>query len=275
MRWQISGVKLFLSCVSDEFGVYRDALRQRADAAECRGQDPGGFQGARRRHAQDARGVHRAVRGGRPFRRRHDGLDAGAEQRRRSAQAPPELEARLAEKGLGRDALQDAYLHAMGGVARDRLRQGPPDRRAGRGRSARPKLRADDASRAAQAQHLERLRAINRYPGPPFTSADNLVAQIFASAVIDALVKAADACRHASRATCRSLRSATSSRAARRTLDGLARGARRTAKGAAVVGRALHGLGGIGKTRLAIEYAWATRPTIRRCCSCAPTTRRP
>ena len=47
-----------------------------------------------------------------------------------------------------------------------------------------------DASRAAQAQHLDRLRAIDRYPGPPFTSADNLVAQIFSSAVIDALVKA-------------------------------------------------------------------------------------
>ena len=53
-------------------------LAQGADAAERRGQNPGGFQGARRRHAEDARGLHRALRGGRPFRRRHGGLDAGA-----------------------------------------------------------------------------------------------------------------------------------------------------------------------------------------------------
>jgi uncharacterized protein (TIGR00245 family) len=53
-----------------------------------------------------------------------------------------------------------------------------------------PAFEPTDASRALQADHLKRLRAIDRYPGEPFTSADKLVAQIFASAVIGALVKA-------------------------------------------------------------------------------------
>ena len=48
-----------------------------------------------------------------------------------------------------------------------------------------------DASRASQAEHLMRLKAMDRYPAPAFTSADNLIAQIFSSAVLEALSKAA------------------------------------------------------------------------------------
>jgi tetratricopeptide (TPR) repeat protein len=53
-----------------------------------------------------------------------------------------------------------------------------------------PKYQATDASRAAQAGHLARLKAMERYPGEPFTSPDNLSKQILASAILDLLVKA-------------------------------------------------------------------------------------
>jgi hypothetical protein len=37
-----------------------------------------------------------------------------------------------------------------------------------------PKYMATDASRAAQAAHIERLKAMDRYPGCTFASPDNL-----------------------------------------------------------------------------------------------------
>ena len=52
-----------------------------------------------------------------------------------------------------------------------------------------PKYMATDASRAAQAAHLARLKAMERYPGCTFTSPDNLANRIWAS-VLDLLVKA-------------------------------------------------------------------------------------
>ena len=46
-----------------------------------------------------------------------------------------------------------------------------------------------DASRAAQQGHLQRLRAIERYPGITFTSPDNLAKQVLSSTVLDLLVR--------------------------------------------------------------------------------------
>ncbi len=108
-------------------------------------------------------------------------------------------------------------------------------------------------SKVAQAEHLDRLREVGRYPEVRFTDRNDLVAQIFASAVIDALVKAASIpVRQPRNVPFASLGPLFIGRDA--ALDAL-RAALEGGAGAAVVGRAVHGLGGIGKTRLAIEYA--------------------
>ena len=52
-----------------------------------------------------------------------------------------------------------------------------------------PKYKPTDASRAAQAAHLERLKAMGRYPGCTFTSPDNLAKSILSSAILDLLVE--------------------------------------------------------------------------------------
>src|SRR5271166_3862004 len=53
-----------------------------------------------------------------------------------------------------------------------------------------PKYTPTDASRAAQATHLARLKAMDRYSGCTFTSPDNLAKHILSSAILDLLVKA-------------------------------------------------------------------------------------
>ena len=78
----------------------------------------------------------------------------------------------------------------MGSLARGRIQQGRSQTESGHRRAgecgARPKIRPTEASRASQAEHLRRLKAINIYPGEPFTSADNLARQVLTSAVLDA-----------------------------------------------------------------------------------------
>ena len=52
-----------------------------------------------------------------------------------------------------------------------------------------PNFKSTDESRAAQAAHLERLKAFNRYPGCEFQNPDDLAKDIAYSAILDLLVK--------------------------------------------------------------------------------------
>jgi tetratricopeptide (TPR) repeat protein len=53
-----------------------------------------------------------------------------------------------------------------------------------------PNHRPTDASRAAQAAHLKRLKAMERYPGCTFASPDSLAKYIFSSPILDLLARA-------------------------------------------------------------------------------------
>ena len=120
-------------------------------------------------------------------------------QRRRSVddllRRRPELAARLAEKGMDREALGrltytqwEAWLAI--GFNKDGARKNLVIVTPAVGVKRGAKFAPTDASRASQADHLARLKAIDFYPAKPFTSADNLVARVFGSVVLDALEKA-------------------------------------------------------------------------------------
>jgi hypothetical protein len=186
------GASLFISCVADEFGSYRDALRRaltRPNVQVYVQEDFKALGGDTLRTLEE-------------YLERCDSVIHFVGDMAGSAPAAssvddllmrrPELETRLAEKGLGRDAFKSlTYTHWEAWLAiyfhKDLLIVEPAE-----GISRGPSYAPTEVSRAAQAEHLKRLRALNRYPGPPFTSADNLVAQIFGGAVIDALARAAN-----------------------------------------------------------------------------------
>jgi hypothetical protein len=165
----------------------------------------------------------------------------------------PELEKRLAAKGMGRDALKtltytqwEAWLAV--GFDTDLVIVVPAE-----GAARGPAYVKTETSRASQTEHLNRLKAIDRYPEEPFSGVDSLVAQIFLSAVRKELIKAGTAPAHQPRnLPFASLGDLFKGR--ERAVEEL-RAALACGKGVAVAGRALQGLGGIGKTRLA--YAWA------------------
>jgi tetratricopeptide (TPR) repeat protein len=117
-----------------------------------------------------------------------------------------------------------------------------------------PNYAPTDASRAAQQAHLDRLRAVERFPST-FTSPDNLAKQILATSILDLLVKAHGA--GAAKPIVLPYPSIGSlfkgrNEFKRRLRESLSRGGQ-----TAITSQALYGLGGIGKTRAAVEYAWA------------------
>ena len=115
-----------------------------------------------------------------------------------------------------------------------------------------PAYAPTDASRAAQQAHLARLRAVERYPDCTFTSPDNLAKQIAYTAILDLLAKAPSS-RRPINLPFASL--GTLSKGRELFLERLQTALSRTGTGKAATATALQGLGGVGKTRVAIEFA--------------------
>ena len=135
---------------------------------------------------------------------------------------------------------------------------------AGKGSPRGPKYEPTEGSRAAQAAHLAMLARVERF-GTPFASPDELAKQI-AIALIDILVEEQSAAL-AKRQSAEPRRQPNNLPYA--SLGPLFKGRdsimetlhdslrqRRNGGATAVVGKALHGLGGVGKTRLSVEYAY-------------------
>ena len=228
----MADVKLFLSCVSNEFGAYREALRHALThkRVEIKIQEdfklPGGDTLAMLEdYIESCNVVIHFI-----------GDMAGSAPPATSVddlfKRRPEIAARLADKGMTREDLGrltytqwEAWL-AVGfnehGAERNLVVVAPAA-----SVERDPKFDPTVASRTSQAEHLRRLKAIDLYPGPPFTSADNLALQVLTSAVLDAALSVAGLAATTtpsgrgfgqSPAICPSRRSAACSPAATRTL---------------------------------------------------------
>ena len=113
--------------------------------------------------------------------------------------------------------------------------------------------RFDTGDQASQRAHVERLRALGHYAEIKFQSADQLAAEVLRSSILDLLAQAGVVTRPIV-LPYPSIGRLFKGRAG--LLQRLHEGRPRAA-GTALVCQALYGLGGIGKTRTAVEYAWA------------------
>jgi pimeloyl-ACP methyl ester carboxylesterase len=113
----------------------------------------------------------------------------------------------------------------------------------------------DEKQRAAQQAHLTRLASVERYPEFRFANADRLAVEVLRSGLQDILASAGMLKKPAN-LPYRSIREIFKGR--EQALDVLAKTFGRIANTSAspAVAQVLHGLGGVGKTRLALEYAW-------------------
>jgi len=108
--------------------------------------------------------------------------------------------------------------------------------------------------RAAQQAHLQRLAEVERYPGIRFASPERLAIEVLRSKLFD-IFAAAGVARRVIHLPYPSLRELFKGRDAM-LVDLRASLTNALAPNAGAVGEVLHGLGGVGKTRLAVEYAW-------------------
>ena len=114
--------------------------------------------------------------------------------------------------------------------------------------------RRDEAQRAAQQAHLARLAAVERHPEIRFANADRLAVELLRSKLHEILARAGVRMRPANLpfgslgALFKGRDAALADLAV--SLGGI------PASPSAVVARVINGIGGVGKTRLALEYAW-------------------
>ncbi len=118
-----------------------------------------------------------------------------------------------------------------------------------------PSFCTDETQQAAQQAHLERLRSLGRYPEIFFTNADHLAVGILRSKLQEVIARVS--------------RQSKPIALPYPSLESMFRGREESLRGmrarlgspsaevaATVKSIAIHGLGGVGKTRLAVEYAW-------------------
>jgi len=246
-------VKIFLSTVSDEFGVYRDGVRSDLTShnVEVKIQEDfenlgGGTLDDLDVYISKCNAVIHLV---------GDMTGSPPSDTERLAllrkypdllERCPQLEA-ATSVGVGVTYTQwEAWLaiyHAK------TLQVAVPADGAARGSKHAP----TNASKHAQAAHLERLKASGRWPRPPFKSPEDLANQVWRT--IPELI-ALGMREHPRRPRNLPFASLGSLFKGREKIMTELHAALQSSP-VAVAGKALHGLGGVGKTRLAIEYAHA------------------
>ena len=235
------GVSLFLSSVTAEFGPLRERLRGALTAPDVHIKIQEDF----RPYADDTLAMLE------DYVARCDGVvhfigeQTGWTPPRvcveRLLHRRPEIAPELAEFGLSRadlDALSCTQWEAWFAILfRRRLLLVSPG----------------PVSAPEQKRHLDRLKARGRYP-LTFRNEDHLVAILLRSSINDALIEAGHATtpRQPNNLPYPSLGDLFKGRDA--FLDDL-RAALLSGGRSAVAGKAVHGLGGVGKTRVAVEYA--------------------